>query len=343
MSIVIGSSRDRTAEGIRRALHTGAGRPAAPAAARALAFLPLSDMPEEEQATLAVGLLGEDQEASVRATALRALGHIGGATACEALRRSVDLEEPPLVCEAATALAHCGGPPDLRVLLHVAQDSASGLVRRKALAGAWILSHRHRLEAELAPFPGLDAPLLRPSVSAEPLHPTEVSPDLADGALLASAGRNRLTLSGPAVAGAFRQGRCEQVVLVATGITTSSWTERRALAAAVYGYSALQQATLRFLLLTRPIDEDRVELVAIRRGGTPCLRGEGRVTPGGLQLRLLSLARPGTIAAELEAGLTADHHVVVRGRADLVRQAKREPEPCPDGTHAPASTPARDA
>ena len=329
MTVIIGSPRDRTPEGVLRALH---GEQTTLTLGVALGLLPELDLPENEKVAAILDFTDQQREPAVRRAAIRTLGLVGGERALDALRAVLSSEtDGRSVGEAALAIGWIGGPEDIERLREAAERTRSPFAEERAAVGTWLLAHRHGLQMDLPTYPRSEVPDLEvqaPQVQVTSSRLDDRRRQQAEGLLRGAAYVGPHPVQ-PAAVAAFRCGEREYIVI--TGRDTTPEVIRRQptlLAIVLAQLEETDELTPKYVVLTRP-DGDGLAALVTSTTGEPVFRGGGRIEGATVTLELRAVAAPGAIATEV-AVLAEEDSIDVTGQSEAGAAQRRTPTASPN-------------
>lgn len=334
MSVIIGSSKDRTVTGAIAAL---AGKPTTltPGAAIAILAEAAAAGPEKvagrRAATALAKVVTDHTEPQVRVAAAKGLSHVQSDVSVRALRRVADKgADGQLLAAAAAGLTNLGGRADVKRLRGAAVRADWPLAAAQAAASARLLAHR--VGATLDPddatlrLPGEDAPVLpvggrlktRIKAVDLPVARSRATADLPWAALVPE---------GASAVGAFSCGDRTHVVLA--GKDVESLASAPGIAGTLLGVNESMGTTfVRWVVLTRP-DADGLAVTVARPTGEVGFVGRGTIVDGVLSVTVDAVDHPGATAAHVTASLSRGT-LEVDGRSErTITSARRQPVPIP--------------
>lgn len=346
MSVIIGSTKDRTIDGALRAL---AGEPTSltpGAAIGLLATVAASAKEPTDRAQATRGLthaLATHDDNQVRVGAAAALSAISTPAAIRALRTAVDgTDDGEILGAASLALSRIGTAADVKRLVDGSNRVQWEPGQRRAAAAARLLAYRSGvtpLRANLAPSLSFDGG----EVLARPVRGAKIRTiDVAEVArrVTIAAGEAGLVPPTAKAVGAFACGPRQHIVMAPkTNKSLAELATTPSLAATLMGVNETTGTTfVRWLVLTRPAtaddgagrgaDGDLVVTVA-RPTGEIGFVGRGQVQGKSLQVQVAAVAAPGASAAEI-SGTLMDGKATITGVSDKhVTVARNQPTPAP--------------
>lgn len=346
MSVIIGSTKDRTIDGALRAL---AGEPTSLSPGAAIGLLATQAVNANEQvdrARATRGLthaLATHDDNQVRVGAAVALSAISTPAALRAVRTAVEATDDGEVLGAASvALSRIGSVADVKRMVHGSNRVQWEPGQRRAAAAARLLAYRTGTtppEANVVPsllFEGRE--ILGRPVRGAKIRTIDVA-DVARRVTIAAGEAGLVPPTAKAV-GAFACGPRQHIVMApTTNKHLAELATTPAIAATLLGVNETTGSTfVRWLVLTRPATGDDgagrgaegdLVVTVVRPTGEIGFVGRGQVEGKSLKVEVAAVAAPGASAAELSATL-ADGMATITGVSDKhVTVARNQPTPAP--------------